>query len=488
MRWYQSFFAAKRSDTAGSSTGAAASAIDAAIKTAEQEGQLLAVKVRSLALALLAVWLILFAPSVEILYPLTLTVLFILLGLMPLVLRRANLERAWASYGLVCLDSALLAFALFFPNPLVQEHFPYAVYLRFDWFVYFFVLVAFYAMSYSPALVLLSGISGAAAWSLGVWYLISLPGSRPFAPLTAGSEVDILSRLLAILDPNFIDVNKWEQQVVVIVLVTIVLAAAVWRSRRLVTTQAMAERARTNLARYFSPNLVDELVTSDLSLDVDAVRQQKVAVLFADIVGFTAMAEDLTPQRVVKLLRGFHRRMASTVFAHGGTIDKYMGDAVMATFGTPRPDSSDARRVLACALDMVAQVDRWNEKRQGRGAAPVEIGIGVHYGEVVAGNIGDERRLEYTVIGDTVNLASRLERMTRKLGSVVAVSDDLVQAALARNPEDASILAMFHREANVVDIPGRKGPTALWTYGRRTTGTEGKTIPFPARPVPDVSG
>ncbi len=482
--WSNSFAAAERGAPGGSAP--AASTIQGVIKTAEHRGQLLAVKVRSVTLALLAAWLVMFAPSVEILYPLTLTVLFILLGLMPLVLRRAGLERAWLTYGLVCLDSALLAFALFFPNPLVQEHFPLAVYLRFDWFVYFFLLVAFYALSYSPALVLLSGISGAAAWSLGVWYLVSLPGSRPFAPLTAGSDVDILSRLLAILDPAFIDVNKWEQQVVVMVLVTIILAAAVWRSRRLVRIQAAAERARTNLARYFSPNLVDELVSSDQSLDVDAIRQQKVAVLFVDIVGFTGISEGLTPQRVVKLLRGFHGRMARTVFSHGGTIDKYMGDAVMATFGTPRPGQMDARRALACALDMAAQIDDWNRKRRGRGARPIEIGIGAHYGEAVVGNIGDAQRLEYTVIGDMVNVASRLERLTRRLGAVVAVSDDLVQAALAEDPDDRSVVAHFEHQTGFAGIPGRRHPVAVWTHRRGAEPTDENTIPFPARPAPEA--
>ena len=144
--------------------------------------------------------------------------------------------------------------------------------------------------------------------------------------------------------------------------------------------------------------------------------------------GFTAIAEGLTPKRVVRLLRGFHRRMANTVFSHGGTIDKYIGDGVMATFGTPRPGKLDAVRAVACALDMAAQIERWNAKRQRRGARPVAIGIGVHYGEVVVGNIGDERRLEYTVIGDTVNLASRIESLTRDLGRPVLVSEAFAAA------------------------------------------------------------
>src|SRR5690606_40124645 len=126
-----------------------------------------------------------------------------------------------------------------------------------------------------------------------------------------------------------------------------------FRSR--VLRQVAAESARSNLARYFSPNLVDRLAIADRPFDDQ--RSQYVAVLFVDIIDFTATAEDMEPERVIALLRSFHRRMCRVIFDHGGTLDKYIGDAVMATFGTPQPGHGDASAALRCARAMLREIE-----------------------------------------------------------------------------------------------------------------------------------
>ena len=199
-------------------------------------------------------------------------------------------------------------------------------------------------------------------------------------------------------------------------------------------------RERTNLARYFSPNMVEELAKTDEPLG--AVRQQEVAVLFIDIVGFTALSEKLPPAQVIALLRDFHGRMAARIFAHGGTIDKYLGDGLMATFGTPRPGERDAADALACGVAMAAELRLWNEVRHGQGAAAVEAGIGIHFGPVVVGDMGGEGALEFAVIGDTVNVAARLEALSRSLDADIVISADLANAAKAQDI-DADILQSF---------------------------------------------
>jgi adenylate cyclase len=160
-----------------------------------------------------------------------------------------------------------------------------------------------------------------------------------------------------------------------------VLAVVVWRSRRLVMRQAAAMRERTNLARYFSPNMVEELAQTDEPLG--AVRQQDVAVLF---------------------------------------IDKYLGDGLMATFGTPWPGPGDAADALSC----------WNQGRQGTGAPAIAAGIGIHYGPVVVGDMGGEGALEFAVIGDSVNVAARLEALSRSLDADLVISADLAATAQAQ--------------------------------------------------------
>src|SRR5262249_18462548 len=150
----------------------------------------------------------------------------------------------------------------------------------------------------------------------------------------------------------------------------------------------------------FSPNIVDLLAARDEPLG--AVRRATVAVLFADIVGFTGMAEGMPPEAVMTMLRHFHDRMTAQIFACGGTIEKYIGDAIMAVFGLPDPQPGDALNALRCADLMLQALADWNRERQAGGEAPLAIGIGLNYGPAVLGDIGSERGMAFAVIGDTV--------------------------------------------------------------------------------------
>src|SRR5262249_12706357 len=150
------------------------------------------------------------------------------------------------------------------------------------------------------------------------------------------------------LDPFYVDPSRLGREVVVIFVMAGALATLVARSRRLVERQIDAERLHGNLARYFSPNVVAELARSAEPLR--ATRAQEVAVLFVDLVGFTAFGVARPPEVVIAYLREFHARMVGAVFAHGGTVNKYLGDGLMVTFGTPQPGPRDAAQALRCAL------------------------------------------------------------------------------------------------------------------------------------------
>ncbi len=154
------------------------------------------------------------------------------------------------------------------------------------------------------------------------------------------------------------------------------------------------------------------------------------AVLFADIVGFTAYADGRSPMEVIGTLRQFHERMEREVFRHNGTLDKYLGDGLMATFGTPFTSERDAGNALRCAQAMIGSIDDLNLERSNRGEPPIRLSIGLHYGQVVLGDIG-LNRLEFAVIGTAVNAASRLETLTREYGCAMVASDELVQRARA---------------------------------------------------------
>ena len=225
--------------------------------------------------------------------------------------------------------------------------------------------------------------------------------------------------------------------------------------RKLDQERAEAERARTNLSRYFSPNIVDLLAESDEPLG--PVRRQQVAVLFVDIVGFTRMAEALPPEAVVAMLREFHERMAGQIFACGGTIEKYIGDEIFAVFGLPTPSPHDAVNALRCAGLMLKELSAWNEARAQKGEPALGIGIGVNYGPAVMGDVGSEHTLAFTVIGDTVNVASRLQGLTRELKTPLIVADPVLKQI------GAGALPIPLEEQGERELRGRSGAIRIWT-------------------------
>ena len=225
--------------------------------------------------------------------------------------------------------------------------------------------------------------------------------------------------------------------------------------------RAAAERARTNLARYFSPNLVELLAARDEPLG--PVRRETVAVLFVDIVGFTGMAENMPPESVVTLLREFHERMAKQIFACGGTVEKYIGDEIFAVFGLLKAEIDDAANALRCANGMLAALDAWNGERAGRGEPALSIGIGLNYGPAVMGDVGSDQGLSFTVIGDTVNTASRLQGLTRDLKTPLVVADAIVSSIDgAQSPELKMLLASLLDQGEQA-LKGRSGAVRIWT-------------------------
>jgi adenylate cyclase len=194
-----------------------------------------------------------------------------------------------------------------------------------------------------------------------------------------------------------------------------------------------------------------------------AVRRETVAVLFADIVGFTRMAEAMAPEAVVTMLRQFHDRMTAQIFVCGGTVEKYIGDEIFAVFGMPSATETDAANALRCAHMMLAALGRWNMEREARGEAQLAIGIGLNYGPAVLGDVGSEQTLSFTVIGDTVNTASRLQGLTRTLETPLVLGDAVVTAIRASKPDEASML-LAKKDLGLHELRGRTAPVRIWRW------------------------
>ena len=203
---------------------------------------------------------------------------------------------------------------------------------------------------------------------------------------------------------------------------------------------AREEVARANYSRFMPEYVVKQILENPNSFRLGGVNQT-ITVLFADIRGFTALSEHSNPEKIVSLLNRYFSAMTEIIFAHGGTLDKYIGDGLMALFGAPTATPADASNAVKAAVAMQKRIVVLNTELLAEGFPAFEAGIGLHTGEATVGYIGSEKRSEYTAIGDTVNLAARLE--SNSLGGQILISE-ATQTAVA------DILSMTPLEALTV--------------------------------------
>jgi adenylate cyclase len=397
------------------------------IHKAEQAGLVFAFRARCLAILVVTLSIFALVPWPRNAYYLGFAAGFFFLGYVPFRLRQHRHAEV-IKLGFVVLDVALITAAVLnLPSGGLSLDWPIQTRLRNQNFLFLLLLLGEAALTYSPRRVLWTGASIAVVWSLGFHFLYELPDSKRYSDVAAQNlpDGDILNLFL---DPTYVSLAQWLTQLIATGIMTALLAIAVRRSRTHLLAQLQAEVLRSDLARYVSPDVADALAQRTSS-DLGAPATRDVAVLFADIVGFTAVNERLSPERTFALLRSFQERSSRVVFRHQGTLDKYLGDGLMATFGSLQVEGDAPARAIACAFELHAEIERWSAKRAARHAERLAVAIGVHFGPVVVGNLGSEQRLEFTVVGDVVNVASRLEEATRELGCMIAVSDACVRAA-----------------------------------------------------------
>ena len=433
-------------------TPAASSATDEALRSYEQRSLVGITVARTATFIIILVWLWLNYGAVIAAENVGVLLGFIALGLLAWAVRRRWPDADWLLYLFVTLDVLLLAYTLLAPGRTYPASWPWQTVLRQPSFLYFLIILALATLSFRAWLVAWTGVVISAAWLAGTWVIARTPGTlADFADLGPhATEEQLLERYLA---PTYLHVDDALVRVFTTLTVTAILAMGAHRARRLIRQEAEVARQRANLARYVAPSMVERLARLDRPMA--AVRSQDAAVLFADIRGFAALAETMTPEATMGLLRDYHARMADVVFAHGGTLDKFIGDGLMATFGTPETAADDASRAITCGRAMLAAVAAWNAERTAAGEAPVAIGVGVHYGPVTMGDVGGAQRFEFAVIGDTVNVASRLEELAGRLGEAMLASEAAIAAA---GPAARTAFARL----GPVELRGRNEPTAVW--------------------------
>jgi len=349
-----------------------------------------------------------------------------------LVLASVGVYRIWLPWIYSTMDVAVL---LALPLGLTQIYdITLADALRVPGMTLIFLFLAHAALRYQPFLLLYTAALYAMGWGAMV--------------LIVGDGGDATLRALTL--PLHVEYAR----LAITLLVAGILAVSVMRTRHLLIRAAIESRSRANLAKYLPAPLVREMADSGIHL-AEQARHQMAVVMFIDIRGFTALSEHMSPSAVAEILRDFRGRLGEVIVAGGGTIDKFIGDAIMVEFGVPEPGRNDALAALICSRKLLLALRDWADDRRRAGLPVITAGIGAHYGEVIAGALGDERRLEYTVIGDTVNTAERIEALSHEIKVPMLASQKLVEAA-GGMPEGLS-----GQPVAPLKLRGRKAPVSL---------------------------
>ncbi|MEK9967657.1 MAG: adenylate/guanylate cyclase domain-containing protein [Ferrovibrio sp.] len=386
-----------------------------------------------------------------------------------LLLRKPELDQPWMHVVFPFIDMALLTAVIVLPNPFDLNQLPPPMRMGFDTILYVTLFIVLSALGQSARTVLYTTLAAIICWTIGTAYIVMQPN------VTFGSRTDnilhvpMAERIAYILDPWNVRLGEFLPRLILIGLIGLLLAVAVLRSRTLLARQVESERARRNLSRHFSPHIAEELARMDDA--IGQVKQVDAAVLFADLVGFTQIADDHTPEQTIGILREVHQRLTRAVSDNAGTLDKYLGDGIMASFGTPRAGPRDASAALLSARAMLREMDQLNRQRKLLRQVPLQLAVGIHYGPLTLGNIGDESRVEYALIGETVNVAHRLEQMTRTLNAQLCLSQAFIDKLTEETRGDTGALRdMIALKPQ--PIRGLRDRMVLWILARPAPGTE----------------
>jgi adenylate cyclase len=301
---------------------------------------------------------------------------------------------------------------------------PAAFYLKAPTLLYVFIFIALRALRFEPQFIVLSGVTAIVGWSVLVAYAVivdpGMPVTRDYVAYMTSATILIGAEL---------------DKLITIGLVTLILALAVQRARRLLERSVAETQAAADLSRFFDPEIAEAITSAEQPLAPGEGKLRRAAVLYADLRGFTTLAARLPPSEVIGLLTEYQGRLVPLLHRHGGSVDKFLGDGIMATFGALRPREAFAADALRAAADIVGEIEAWNSLRSPE--LRLRVAVAVAHGDVVVGAVGDEERLEYTVIGSPVNLAAKLEKHCAVEGARALVTEATLDLAREQGFEGA---------------------------------------------------
>ncbi|WP_218940193.1 adenylate/guanylate cyclase domain-containing protein [Denitrobaculum tricleocarpae] len=354
------------------------------------------------------------------------------------------------------LPSWSLAVSVFFDMTLLmvliwsfhlQYEQPASFYLKAPTLLYVFIFIALRALRFEARFVLLAGLVAAAGWGILILYVIEVD---PTDTMITRDYVQYMTSNTILLGAEF-------DKIISILLVSVILAVALRRGRALLVRSVSEGLAAKELSRFFAPEIAAKITATDQGVAAGTGEMRQAAIVNLDMRGFTRMASQAEPSVVMGVLAEYQQRMVPLIQKHGGSIDKFMGDGIMATFGASRPSQTFAADAMRALDDVGAAAQRWHAERGAAGEYCPEINGSVATGQILFGAVGDETRLEYTVIGDAVNLSAKLEKYNKQAGTRIVADAETYRLAL----EQGYVPALEKRTLPEVEVDGISRPLDL---------------------------
>ena len=303
-------------------------------------------------------------------------------------------------YLSIVIDMGLL-FALIWSFHL-QYMQPPSFYLKAPTLLYVFIFIALRALRFEARYVVAAGLLAALGWTVLASYAV----------VATGTEM-VTRDYVYYMTTNSILIGAELDKVISILTVMAIIAVAIRRARRLLVRAVAEGAAAQDLSRFFSPEIANQITAAEQAVRAGEGQARDSAILNVDIRGFTRFATEVRPDELMEMLAEYQHRVVPIIQSHGGTIDKFMGDGIMATFGAAVTTETYAADALRAVDDILEAAASWNADRVAAGKPELRVGAAVATGRIIFGAVGDETRLEYTVIGDAVNLSAKLEKHTK---------------------------------------------------------------------------